>query len=227
MEIWKFGDWMTPTVHFQISKSSNFQIIAMAKVTLSELEETLVNNREWILTKHTILQKVGELLAGQVDTINMVFIHPLIPGLDELGQCRPKISKGENYKGLPYMILDYPAIFSKTAVFALRTMFWWGNFFSVTLHLSGSYKDVLAGKIAQGFSGAGKGFYISTGEEWEHHFEEDNYVSAAGLQEEELYKKMVRPSFIKIALKYDLHQWNDIDELLKDAYSRFAIVLKP
>ena len=32
----------------------------------------------------------------------------------------PKISKGENYKGLPYVMLDYPRCFGKTDIFAIR-----------------------------------------------------------------------------------------------------------
>lgn len=199
----------------------------MAKVTLSELEEKLVNNREWILTKHTIIQKVGELLAGQVDVINSEFIHPLTATIPELAACRPKISKGENYQGLPYMILDHPALFSKTDVFALRTMFWWGNFFSITLHLSGKYKKAAGEKVIERLAISDSDFFISTGEEeWEHHFEAGNYAAVKTLQQEDLCKKIVQPSFIKIALKYDLHQWDDINELLQDAYSRFALILK-
>jgi hypothetical protein len=56
-------------------------------------------------------------------------------------QClNGKISRGENYQLLPYIILDYPSYFSRNNIFAVRTMFWWGNFFSITLHLSGDHK---------------------------------------------------------------------------------------
>jgi len=33
------------------------------------------------------------------------------------------------------MVLDFPALFTTKTVFAYRTMFWWGNFFSASLHL--------------------------------------------------------------------------------------------
>jgi len=36
----------------------------------------------------------------------------------------------------------------------------------------------------------------------------------------------VQPSFIKIALKYDLGEWNNMDELLSSAYSSFAELLE-
>ncbi|MEQ8878169.1 MAG: hypothetical protein RLQ12_00980 [Cyclobacteriaceae bacterium] len=40
-----------------------------------------------------------------------------------------KISKGENYRSLPFFILDYPRMFTKENAFAFRTMLWWGNEF--------------------------------------------------------------------------------------------------
>jgi len=44
-----------------------------------------------------------------------------------------KISRGENYKGLPYLVLDFPRFTSGKKVFIYRTMFWWGNYFSCML----------------------------------------------------------------------------------------------
>jgi hypothetical protein len=32
-------------------------------------------------------------------------------------------------------------------VFAIRTMFWWGNFFSVTLHMKGNYREHFQEKL--------------------------------------------------------------------------------
>lgn len=197
------------------------------KVTLSEFEEMLVKDTQWILTKHAIMEKVSLLLSAQVEPINEVFTRPLLPILPELSACRPKLSKGEKYLGLPYMILDYPAIFSKTDSFALRTMFWWGNFFSVTLHLSGKYKQVFEETVLANIKKGSEPFYISTGEEeWQHHFEPANYTAVAAIAMDEPNKKIVQPSFLKIALKYDLADWNNINHLLKEAYSKTAVVLQ-
>ncbi|MBC7934212.1 MAG: hypothetical protein H7Y86_02470 [Rhizobacter sp.] len=202
-------------------------MINPAKVTLSAFEAKLVNNSEWILTKHTILQKAGDLLWAQANNINDFFIGHAIVALPELAACPPKISKGERYRELPWVIMDYPAIFSKTSVVALRTMFWWGNFISVTLHLSGKYKQVFENTIAENIKHAPAAFYISNGcREWEHHFGEDNYTPAGELDDIALYQKIVQPSFIKIALKYDLGEWNNMNQLLKEAYSRFAFILQ-
>ena len=65
----------------------------------------------------------------------------------EVAEISPKISKGENYNGLPYVMFDYPRFFTKENVFAVRTFFWWANYFSVTLHLKGEYKEMFAETI--------------------------------------------------------------------------------
>jgi hypothetical protein len=198
-----------------------------AKVMLSELEGMLISNTEWILTKHSIVEKVSVLLSSQVENINGQFIKPLSADFPELAFCLPKISKGEKYHSLPYVILDYPGIFSRTEVFALRTMFWWGNFFSVTLHLSGKYKTGLDKIVLKNIGHSNEGLYINCGDdEWQHHFEETNYSRVAGMGEGELSKKIVQSSFIKIALKYDLSDWNNMDNLLKEAYSKLAFMIK-
>ena len=95
----------------------------------------LVQNSEWILAKHSIIKKVygmfgdlNELINAEPESFNYLFP-------EKNKNQNGKISKGENYRHLPYVILDYPAFFDKENIFTVRTIFWWGNFFSVTLHL--------------------------------------------------------------------------------------------
>src|SRR6187549_876336 len=103
------------------------------KLVLSEEELRIVSDPGIILTKNAIITKVYDLfgiLAGE----QIQFQYP-----GEAGAIPPKISRGENYKGLPYVVLDYPRLFTSEHVFAIRTHFWWGNYFSVTLHLKGQF----------------------------------------------------------------------------------------
>src|SRR5580700_4684754 len=107
-----------------------FESMDEAKIRLSVEELELVENAEWILTKNRIIDKVQNLFG--ILAVKMKTELETISLPDEPLQTNPKISKGENYNGLPYVILDYPRLFSKENVFAIRTMFWWGNYFSVT-----------------------------------------------------------------------------------------------
>src|ERR1700733_216708 len=114
-----------------------------AKISLSQKEMDLVTNADWILTKNAILDKVKDLLAVLSESFqSYLHMHTLL-----IPAGTPKISKGENYKGLPYLILDYPRSFEKEDILAIRTLFWWGHFFSITLHVAGKNKLLFEEKI--------------------------------------------------------------------------------
>src|SRR5688572_10241258 len=143
-----------------------------AKIRLSPEETALIKRSDWILTKNNILQKVKQLFSDLQTKQHLVL--QTVPNLQqELVRSSPKISKGENYKGLPWLVLDYPRLFEKDSFCAIRTLFWWGNFFSTTLHLSGKYKAAYGEKIISSFEDLQqKEFCICiNNDQWEHHFE--------------------------------------------------------
>src|SRR5688572_24832334 len=106
----------------------------MPKIQLSPDELVMITDTTWILAKQRIIKKVYELFAVVAEDFKLALTvsDPFPTGIS---QQSAKISKGENYLSLPYVMLDYPSAFSKTGICAVRTMFWWGNFFSITLHL--------------------------------------------------------------------------------------------
>ena len=93
-----------------------------SKIHLSKLEKELVENGEWILTKQSIITKVYQLFGGMLDAYKRIIVEEkgLLPSFFKT--ANGKISKGENYEGLPYVILDYPELFSKENIYAIRTM---------------------------------------------------------------------------------------------------------
>ena len=186
---------------------------------LSAKEMEMIKNADWILTKNGIMRKTIMLLEC-VQEQQQLFLSKEGNHLPaEAVEGSPKISKGENYKGLPYLVLDYPRVFEKKNSFAIRTLFWWGNFFSITLHLSGRYKKRYEKKLAASFSELKKsGFRLCTNkEEWEHHFEKTNYISLEKLGLNDYKKNITKNSFIKLAKKYSLQDWGKSgDKLMKD-----------
>ena len=150
-----------------------------AKIRLSPEEEELVATADWILTKNRVIQKINQLLSN-VQTSQQQLLQTCTTLEKEVLTSSPKISKGENYKGLPWLVLDYPRSFNKEDVFAIRTLFWWGNFFSVTLHLSGKYKVQYEKKIIDSFESLkAADFSVCINEDqWQHHFEASNYTAA-------------------------------------------------
>ncbi|MGB4846250.1 MAG: hypothetical protein WBP16_17405 [Ferruginibacter sp.] len=194
---------------------------SFSKLVLSDEEQQLVNNREWILTKRVILDKVQQLL-GNVSVIQKEIIQQEQANLPAaVLQSDAKISKGENYLQLPFLILDYPRCFAVENIFAVRTMFWWGNFFSITLHLSGIYKQNGEEKIIAALDEIRqKDFYLCISKtEWHHHFDDDNYVSLKQKSNEEAEEIIRQQQFIKLAVKFPLTAWNDISLLLEKSFT--------
>lgn len=195
------------------------------KLMLSDPELKIVRDSELILTKHRIIHCVYELFNTQVNNIKPILNNLPIgihPGIIE---SMPKISKGENYLRFPFVMLDYPALFGKD-IFSLRTMFWWGNFFSVTLHLSGKYTDEYVGKIMSNMPDHATDLFICINpEQWQHHFQPSNYLPVTSLSQERIHEILIGRKFIKIAMKFELSHWNEMNDLLPRAYNKILGLL--
>ena len=198
-----------------------------AKIRLSQKEMELVSNADLILTKNTILQKINQLL-GSLHAIQQQYLESYQAELPlEVFNSSPKISKGENYKGLPYLILDYPRYFEKENIWAIRTMFWWGNFFSVTLHLSGTYKKSAEEKLITSYRTLKeKGYYCYVNDDqWVHHFEAGNYIPLTEISNTDFENLIREKTFIKLVNKIPLQQWDDAEEMMLTYFKEIIGVL--
>jgi hypothetical protein len=198
-----------------------------AKIRLSQKEMELVSNADLILTKNSILQKVNQLLDRlQSKQHQCIEIYSnILP--EEITTSSPKISKGENYKGLPYLILDYPRFFQKENILAIRTMFWWGNFFSTTLHLSGIQKTETEEKLITAYEMLKEnGYYCYiNNDQWEHHFEADSYIPLTEISNTDFGNLVRDKSFIKLANKIPVQHWDDAEEMLLTYFRQIIEIL--
>jgi hypothetical protein len=179
-----------------------------SKIHLSEAELDLVLNAGVILTKNAIIKKTIALLGEVQDRIlqeketnfssNTIF------------SVSPKISKGENYLDLPYVVLDYPRISHDENLCFIRSMFWWGNFFSSTLQLSGIYKEKNIKKLTSSYQLFSSHHYFIgiSADPWQHHFEATNFRSIDSLSRKEFELVLDKQPYIKIAARWPLEEWN-------------------
>ncbi len=175
----------------------------VSKIQLSSAEVELMQNADVILTKNRVLEKM-RFLFEDVQHRQTSFSDNLT---GEYFNISPKISKGENYQGLPYLILDYPRHSCGNQFFFIRTMFWWGKFFSCTLHLSGETKKLFEDRIKLAYAQL-KNFYISTdSEQWAHHLEEPQYGKIDAMSQDEFDRNCEKFDHIKIASKHSLMEW--------------------
>lgn len=191
-----------------------------AKISLSAFEMELVTNTEWILAKQLIIEKVFHLFGQLNEDFKRILAEEKEIFIPEWQKKNGKISKGENYKGLPYIILDYPALFSKENIIAIRTLFWWGNFFSISLHLSGKYAEKIYQSPAIFKFLKDNEFSVCINEdEWQHDFDESNFVNINKLNKDEIRKILEKP-FFKIAQKTDLTQWDKAAVFLRENFKK-------
>lgn len=190
------------------------------KIQLLPGEMELVASPDIILTKNAILQKIKLFFEGlqekQLDILKDYSSQ--LP--NEILKVSPKISRGENYKGLPWLVLDNPRFFQHNNIYAIRTMFWWGNFFSITLHLSGNNKTEFSKKLLVNISLLEqKEFYIHNGaNEWEHDLDPGSYKELSSLNDGELETISGANNFLKLAIKFPIEPLEAIEEKLLRNY---------
>lgn len=186
----------------------------VAKLALSEEELRLVMDPGIILTKNAIIARVYELFGMISAKMQEELVLPA-----EVAAIPPKISKGESYQALPYVMLDQPRYFSAHHVLAVRTFFWWGHYFSVSLQLKGRYQQQFEIDLADHYdSFARNDYFMAIGDdEWQHHVNAAGYMKLSDMGRERYESVLARHGFVKISKCFPLSEWDRLLYLLPDA----------
>jgi hypothetical protein len=196
----------------------------MDEVVFNDEEFECISNKQFLLVKARALKKTETYfweISSELETINEEL---KIPEIQHFTQTRPKVSKGENYKGLPYIILDYPRHFKTNEVFAYRNMFYWGNFFSCTIHLQGqNIKEIRKRLLEKYHELSQNDFYLAIHETpWEYTYSPDNYKKIYELGETEYRNILNTHPFIKISRSIPLEEYRQFQKFSSETY-RFLI----
>lgn len=182
-------------------------------MNLTSKELNVIHDTDFLLTKAMVLDKI-RMLFSEIQ-VNLKRQIEKLPA-DIIFTSPGKISRGENYQQLPYLVLDYPAHFSGKDIITFRTMFWWGHFYSTTLHLQGSYLQRFRNNIENNqFILAKRNVYFSTGDTpWEYHFKPNNYQ----LFTPETSIKLDKVDFLKLSQKFSLNSYKTLDTKVLEFY---------
>lgn len=192
---------------------------------LNPEEYSIVNNSRFLLVKADIIGKVkAEFEVLQTAYYGIAQAENIVLPT----AAHPKISRGENYKGLPYLVLDYPAVFDKENILAFRTMFWWGNFFSITLHLQGIYKEQYVKNIElKLLDTKPEGLYLSCNQTaWEYHYEFDNYRLVNYMSNEQITSVLNQSNFIKLSAKLELSAYEQLQPFMAEWFKTLSGFIK-
>lgn len=183
----------------------------MPNVKLSAAELALANDASILLTKNRIIQKVYELF-GELSTAYTQKMNAFeLPA--SISNSSPKISRGENYLGLPWVMLDQPRHFNNGDIFSIRTMFWWGHHFAIYLIVKGEMlparlnEEALKGMQQEGWC-------LSLSEDpWTHHFEPDVMQPMNGLDDDTIASTIRRNGMLKVGHALPLTKHDEVMEL--------------
>lgn len=144
--------------------------------------------------------------------------------LDNIDRTRGKVFRGENYQGYPYSLLDFPRHFSKEAVFAIRTMCWWGHEFSITLHIQGAALVPLLPNLERRLEAVtGKDLmYCVNSTPWSYDFSKKNYEPVVDLEQSRMMQDIREKGFVKLSRPIALGQAESLSELGKETIGWFA-----
>ena len=96
-------------------------------IKLTNHQLMLASDTDYPLTKNQVIHNISLLFDELARELQSTTFPAPFSILNNAGY---KITKGENYKGLPYVVLDYPKISGPQFPILFRTVFWWGNYFS-------------------------------------------------------------------------------------------------
>ena len=189
----------------------------------SKDELTIIHDTEFFRLKSTVTQKFYQLFGELIQEIKeeipqSKFVFPR--GMD---LKNGRITKGENYLGLPYVVADFPKIFNQEGVFTFRTWFWWGNYVLFTWHLSGTYLRVYQNHLISKFEDFQKAeLLIFIGEdEWQQHITDSSYLDLNHVNKKTYVNLVKERPYFKVTQKLSFQDVENISRIGKDIYEVF------
>jgi hypothetical protein len=168
-----------------------------------EKELKYLQNQDFLKTKVEINEKM-QVLFGEVQQALKKHIDTSVsfpfPPLTDLQAG--KISRGERYQDLPYWVLDFPKLMMPEHIFTLRTMAWWGNEFSCTLHIQGETWEELRTTFLKKNKSIleYEDVYFCVNEDpWDYDFIPENYLLISQIKPLALTEMISERSFIKLS----------------------------
>jgi hypothetical protein len=193
----------------------------MQELTNKELE--FLKDKEFLLTKSKINEKTHEMMESLENDIR-VHVNAISFRFPKGTLLKSgKFSKGENYKGLPYRVLDYPRLFTQKSTFSCRHILWWGNEFSTTLHIAGEAKVHFAPKFLANFNALkSQDFYLCVSNEpWRHEFEPENYKHISEVDKDWYETYLEGIDFMKMSNKLPLDEYKQMGDFAMSNMKKF------
>jgi hypothetical protein len=191
-------------------------------------EAEILQDKSFFDLKHSATAKLVELF-GDIERALKKDVGRFGLDVEGLNISSGKIFRGENYRQYPYLLLDYPRLFSTRSVFACRTMFWWGNEFSLTMHLQGQaleqHRDVIVNNFHRLESESV--YFCVNDTPWQYDFGDGNYMFLENAGDLGECARLARTKpFIKLSRKLAITDYEKLLPFAVDTAGLFLGMLK-
>ncbi len=167
----------------------------------------------------TTLERYGEKLLEEI-------IAPVLKkqGIQRIGI---KVSKGENFKGYPYVVLDCPRLFSTDTEVICRTIFRWGHGWSLHFTVQGKIFERVSSSLSGFSSSLSNDWLLYTGENiWEQDVDSVLFVPTHSMPETALSHTIKQQKFYKIATQINLSNAVEWPPFSTQSYQNLFDLLK-
>lgn len=200
----------------------------MHDFSLDDAEFGLLSQKSHYALRSSLAAKAMGMLGQCAERAQTFYAGQNLP--EEVMQQAPKISRGENYLGFPWMVLDFPRYFKGKDTMAIRSLIWWGNALSVTLVLSGTYAQRFRLPLIQGLQRLElkEDLLVSVNpDRWQHHFGADNYHASRNTSELADYagRSIEKSDFVKLCRPFSFEEWNHFPERMMESHRLFLPLL--
>lgn len=168
------------------------------KLTKHELD--FISDPQWMSLKQKLIRNISDSLHG----LGQWLIKEYYPNADQ----NYKVTRGENYQDMPYVVLDTPQLKTNELAGKLRIMFWWGHYVSLQLFLHAH--TIKQGDLIHINSGR---YRILTGNNL---FNNDlNSADFTLLDQQIIMELNPDPQITKICMKISLSEMDNIEEHIR------------
>ncbi|MES2559608.1 MAG: hypothetical protein V4590_07710 [Bacteroidota bacterium] len=186
------------------------------KLTKHELD--VASDTIYPQTKQSVMLKLQQLFTACGQKLNQNLAY------QELTASRQfKITKGEQYKGMPYMVLDTPQIKGPQVNFVLRTMFWWGHY--ITCNLIIRTDNLSAHQEYKGIRKLRKTYLLNGSDLWEQDLDSPAFTKCSALSEDEIKSVVQSHTYLKLSRKIALRKYAELPKLVDAIYTEWLTSL--
>lgn len=173
-------------------------------------EIDFLHSTDSILLKRKLLERIEKQMYNAAKSVSeLKAFENLKKKFPELSDI-PKVNRGENLRGLPFRILDYPVFFSKENILAFRLLFWWGQPLRSILHLKGNYLLQINKKALLQVQDSPLEYkFRNTGKEWDYDFKASIDIN---------FQHLEKFNFLQIWAEHPLSKLEELETILPEHF---------